>query len=87
LIGNVKFFEELDEDEKAVFEEGFKISSQVEGEKWNEAVEEAKKEAQNMGVKFYYPDTEPFKEAVIPLHKEVLENNEKLAEIYEKIKG
>ena len=86
VIGNTDFLEELPEEDRAVFEEGFRVINQVERVEWGKAVEEAKDRAQNdMGVQFLYPDTAPFREAVLPLHEIVLTQNPGLQEIYEKI--
>lgn len=85
LIGNIKFLESLEPEDRAVFEEGFKVSTKVQRENWTKAVDESKQEATDMGVKFYYPEVEPFKEKVIPLHNTVIDNNEKLPKIYEAI--
>lgn len=86
LIGNYVFLEELPEEERAIFEEGFDLVNKVQREEWTKAVEEAKEYAQNVqGVTFYYPDTAEFQEACAPLHESVLSNNEALKPIYEKI--
>ena len=53
---------------------------------WNESIENAVKEAKAMGVNFYYPDTKPFQEAVMPLHEEFKENPEKKI-MYDKIRN
>lgn len=86
LIGNIEFLQGLSAEEREVFEEGFEIANGVEREEWTKAVEAAKDKAQNeLGVEFIYPDQEPFKEAVLPLHADVLGNNEKLQEYYNAI--
>ena len=86
LIGNYAFLQNLPEDERAVFEEGFKIVNQVEREKCTEAVEAAKNKAETeQGVIFSYPDQEPFVEACRPLHESVLENNPDIQPIYDAI--
>ena len=86
LIGNYAFLQNLPEDERAVFEEGFKIVNQVEREKWTEAVEAAKNKAETeQGVIFSYPDQEPFVGACRPLHESVLENNPDIQPIYDAI--
>lgn len=86
LIGNYDFLQGLSAEDRAVFEEGFKITNQVEREEWTKAVEKAKDKAENeMGVTFLYPDQEPFKEACLPLHEEVLKRNPKLQGYYDKI--
>lgn len=86
LIGNYAFLQDLPEDERAVFEEGFKLINQVEREEWGAAVEAAKEKAENeQGVIFNYPDQEPFVEACKPLHESVLENNPDIQPIYDAI--
>lgn len=85
LIGNIKFLNSLNDGDREVFEEAFDVSSKVQRENWVKAVDEAKKEAEKMGVVFSYPDMEPFRKQVLPLHKEVLEKNEKLKKIYDAI--
>ena len=67
LIGNLDFMEELSEEERAIFDEGFKILNQTQREAWETAVEEAKDRAENeQGVNFIYPDIEPFQEVLQP---------------------
>lgn len=86
LIGNYAFLEELPEEERAIFEEGFDLVNTVQREAWTKAVEEAKEYAQTVqGVTFYYPDAAEFQEACAPLHESVLNGNEALKPIYEKI--
>ena len=86
LLGNWAFMEDLPEDERAIFEEGFKIVNTVQREEWTKAVENAKNRALNeQGVEFIYPDTAPFQEACSPLHQEVISGNETLETIYAKI--
>lgn len=86
VIGNTAFLEELSEEDRAIFEEGFQVISQVERREWAHAVEEAKDRAENeMGVEFIYPDTAPFQEACISLHETVLDENPGLRSIYDKV--
>ena len=51
-------------------------------DKVNEAVEQAKE----MGVEFYYPDIQPFKEKVLPLHDDMTTDKE-LKALYDKIQA
>lgn len=86
LIGNYSFLNDLPEDEREIFEEGFKLINQVQREEWTKAVEAAKNRAENeMGVNFYYPDQQPFVDACMPLHESVLEGNPDIVPIYEAI--
>ena len=86
LIGNNAFMESLSDEDRAVFEEGFKLVNQVEQEEWVKAVANAKDRAQNeQNVNFIYPDQKPFVEACLPLHDTVLKNNPSLQPIYDAI--
>ena len=88
LIGNIAFLDGLSEEERAIFEEGFALLNQVQREAWNVAVEEAKEYAQNVqGVEFIYPDVEPFREAVISMHEDMLAEYPDLAPIYDLIQA
>ena len=86
LIGNLDFMEELSEEERAIFDEGFEILNQTQREAWETAVEEAKDRAENeQGVNFIYPDIESFQEVLQPMHEDMLEQYPDLAPIYELI--
>lgn len=86
LIGNNAFLDGLSEEERAIFEEGFKLINQVQREEWGKSVEAAKEKAENeQKVQFSYPDTKPFEEACKPLHESVLSNNPSLQETYDAI--
>ena len=86
LIGNRTFLEELPEEERAIFEEGFRMVNAVEREAWITAVEKAKERAANkQGVTFHYPDTKPFQEICAPMHQSLLEQNPELLPVYDQI--
>lgn len=86
LIGNCTFLNELSEDERAIFEEGFKLVNEVEREEWVKAVEAAKDKAENeQGVTFLYPDTQAFQEICKPMHQDMLKQYPDLQPIYDKI--
>lgn len=86
LIGNLAFIEELNDEERAIFEEGYKLVNEIQREEWVKAVEAAKEKATNeQKVQFIYPDQEPFKEACMPLHESVLSRNQEIQPIYDKI--
>lgn len=86
LIGNCAFLDEMPEEDRAIFEEGFALVNLVEREEWTKAVEAAKDKAQNeQGVQFLYPDTKPFQEICTPMHQSLLEQYPELEPIYEGI--
>lgn len=85
LVANVKFLEGLSPEDRKVFDGAAKEATKVERENWDKQVKEAIKKAKGMGVKFTQTDIKPFKEKVMPLHKELLSQNKKLKPIYDKI--
>lgn len=85
LIGNVQFLDELPAADREVFLQAAAASTQAQRESWSVAVEEARKEAADMGVQFAHPDLAPFRERVLPLHEEMLAANPKLRPIYDAI--
>ena len=88
LIGNCAFLDGLSLEDRAVFEEGFKLVNQVEREEWTKAVEAAKDKAQNeQGVQFLYPDTAPFQEICLPMHQTVLGQYPDLKPFYDAIQA
>ncbi len=86
LIGNCAFLNELPEEEREIFEEGFELVNSVEREEWVKAVEAAKEKAENeQGVTFLYPDTKPFQEICEPMHADMLQKYPDLTSIYDRI--
>ncbi|MDD7306260.1 MAG: TRAP transporter substrate-binding protein [Peptoniphilaceae bacterium] len=85
LIANIDFMENLPANERKVFEKGFEILNKKQREEWAKAVKKAKKSAEEMGVKFNYPNPSDFAAVVAPLTEEVLNKNKKLRPVYEKI--
>ena len=86
LVANYAFLNELNDEERAIFEEGFQIVKRTEQDAWEDAVAEAKDKAENeQHVNFIYPDTAPFQEAMAPLHDSVLAANPELQPIYDLI--
>jgi len=86
LIGNCDFLDGLSPEERAVFEEGFRLVNSVEREEWGKAVETAKERAANQqGVTFLYPEVQPFQDICTPMHQDLIAANPDLAPIYEGI--
>ena len=84
LVANLKFLNGLSKEDRAVFEKAAKISTQVEQEEWDKQVEEAKEYAQKeMGVKFLDVDVQLFREKVLGVQKQMLEDNESIRDSYE----
>lgn len=85
LIMNAKRLDELSDEHRKIILDAVDESNKYEREEWEKSVESAKKEAQEMGVKFLYPDIKPFQEKVMPIHEE-FKNDESVAVIYNKIR-
>ncbi len=86
LIGNNAFIQDLSDEERAVFEEGYRLINQVQREEWVKAVDAARETAvSRQNVQFLYPDQAPFVEACLPLHRSVLQNNPAIRPIYDAI--
>ena len=88
VLANYELLSGLSAEERAIFDEGFKLINTFQRAEWTGAVEAAKEQALNeQGVNFLYPDTAPFQEAVMPLHNEVLSGNAELQPIYDMIQA
>lgn len=85
LVANTDFLDSLNEKEKEVFQNGFKLSSQVANEAWDKRISEVTKEATEMGVKFITVDKESFEEIQKPVKEELLNNNPELQPLYDMI--
>lgn len=86
LIANLKFLESLSDEEREIFEEAARLSTEVEMEEWDGQVEEAKKIAEeDMGVEFIDVDVQLFKDKVSNVQEDMLNANPKLQDIYDHI--
>ena len=65
LIANYKLLNDMSEEDREVFEEAARLSTETELKDWETDVEAAKKTAEeDMGVQFLYPDISLFKDKV-----------------------
>ena len=86
LIGNLKFLNGLSDEEREVFEEAARLSTEVELEEWDGQVEEAKKIAEeDMGVEFIDVDVQAFKDKVAGVQDDMLADNSHIQDIYDHI--
>ena len=85
LIMNAKRLDEMSEEHRNIILDAVEKSNEFEVEEWKKSIDEAKLEAEKMGVKFTYPDTKPFQEKVMPIHEE-FKQNENVSEIYNRIR-
>ena len=88
LVANLKFLNSFSPEDYQVFKEAAALSTEVEMEEWDKSIEEAKKIATDeMGVEFIDVDVEAFKEKVLPLHESMLQENEKIRDLYDHIQA
>ena len=88
LVANLKFLNSLSPEEYQVFKEAAALSTEVEMQEWDKSVQEAKRIAsEEMGVAFIDVDVEAFKEKVLPLHESMLQENEKIRDLYDHIQA
>lgn len=88
LVANLKFLNSLSPEDYQVFKEAAALSTEVEMEEWDKSIEEAKKIATDeMSVEFIDVDVEAFKEKVLPLHESMLQENEKIRDLYDHIQA
>ncbi|WP_163537494.1 TRAP transporter substrate-binding protein [Gracilibacillus sp. YIM 98692] len=85
LIINNDLWNELSDEQKQAFNEAANETREEHTELWNQAIEDAVTEAEEMGVTFNEVDKEPFIEKVQPIHEEFMEDD-RLAEIITQIK-
>jgi len=86
LLGNTKFLDSLSDEEYDIFMEAAQKATEVEMEEWGKAVEEAKDYAKNeQGVEFIEVDVQEFKDKVVGVQKEMLEDNPDITDMYEHI--
>lgn len=76
LVGNYKLLENLSDEERAIFEEGFEIAHQVEVEAWDIETEKAINTAKNdMSVTFVKTDTKAFQDACAHISQDYMKAN------------
>jgi len=88
LIANVKFMEELSDEDRAIFEEGLELMMAVQKEEFAKNIASSKEKAeQELGVKFNYPDVTLFQDICAPMQQSFLEQYPNLKPIYDKIQA
>ena len=88
LVANLKFLNSLSPEDYQVFKEAAALSTEGEMTEWDKSVQEAKRIAsEEMGVEFIDVDVEAFKEKVLPLHESMLQENEKIRDLYDHIQA
>ncbi|MGL5313343.1 MAG: TRAP transporter substrate-binding protein [Peptostreptococcaceae bacterium] len=86
LIMNADLMDKLTPEQQQVFKDGAKHINEFEVEAWEEAAEEAKTRAEDMGVQFFYPDIKPFQDKMASLHAEYTQKDN-MKKIYDQIRA
>jgi len=84
IIVSEKFMDSLSDEDKQLFKDAALVAQKAEFEAWHSRIAEAKEQAKKMGVTFIDVDTNAFREQVLPLHKQLLEENPAMKAMYEK---
>ncbi len=85
IVASERFLKGLSDEERKIFEDAAKEAQKVEFEAWHKRVNEAKEFAKTkMGVTFIDVDANSFREKVLPLHQQLLQENPAMKDMYDK---
>lgn len=87
LVGSTLFLYSIPESDFEIFKQAAVEAQKVEFEQWKKCIEEAKKNAEQMGVKFIKVKTDEFRKAVAPIHEHMLKTRPEIKVLYEKAKA
>lgn len=85
LIANCDFMNSLAPEDRAVFEEGFKLCTDIEVEEWDKQIEECIVAAEDMGVEFIDVDKSLFEAKQKSVQEELLNDYEQLQPLYQRV--
>ncbi|MEH7391435.1 TRAP transporter substrate-binding protein [Bacillus sp. JJ1474] len=85
LVVNSKFMDSLTNEEKDIFQNGFKMTTQVQNEEWDKHIPILIEEAKEMGVEFITVDKKPFEEMLKPVTEELLDMYPEIKPLYDKV--
>ena len=83
LVGSEKFLEGLPAEDRQVFLDAAQEAQKAEFAAWHKRIEEAKKQAADMGVEFIQVDVNEFRNKVLPLHQQLLSETPELKPLYD----
>ena len=84
IVASEKFLSKLSDEDRKLFEDAAKEAQKAEFEAWHKRIAEAKEQAKKMGVTFIDVDANAFREKVLPLHQQLLNENPAMKAMYEK---
>lgn len=86
LVMSTSLLDHLNEEEKELFYDAAEYATSWELGEWEKCANEAKAKAEEMGVKFYYPDIKPFQEKMADLHAEYTKKAD-MKKVYDEIRA
>ena len=84
IVASEKFLSKLSDEDRKLFEDAAKVAQKAEFEAWHKRIAEAKEQAKKMGVTFIDVDANAFREKVLPLHQQLLNENPAMKAMYDK---
>ena len=87
VVASTRFLDSMTEEDRAIFYDLIKESTEVEFATFAESVQEAKVEAAERGTKFCYPDVEEFRTRCAPIVERISQQSDRTREIYERIEA
>lgn len=83
LVASNAFLTKLSADERKVFDEAAQAAQKAEFAAWHDSIAKAKAKAQEMGVQFIEVDVNEFRNKVLPLHEQILDETPDLKKLYD----
>lgn len=85
VLASNEFLNALSPEDRAIFDQLVKESTETEFDAFAQSVEEARQDAQAAGARFCYPDVEEFRELCSPLLERIAGQSEVTQAIYDKV--
>ncbi len=87
VVASTNFLDSMSEEDRAIFDKLVMESTEYEFDTFKEAVEAGKKEAEEHGAIFVYPDTNEFREKCQPLLDSIANQSDMTKNIYNKVEA
>lgn len=87
VVASTNFLDSMSEEDRAIFDKLVMESTEYEFDTFKEAVEAGKKEAEEHGAIFVYPDTNEFREKCQPLLDSIANQSDMTKDIYNKVEA
>lgn len=87
VIASTNFLDNLSEEDRQIFDELVLDSANYEFDAFKESVAQGKKDAEEHGAQFVYPDVEAFREKCMPLLESIANQSDVTKDIYDKVEA